>query len=84
MLKMGVAMPSSENCSMDGDVHVVEFAVGGEEANKVGHIYNRKKKIVITTTQHTKDCQVKRLFAMRVEDFSAQTLHHVFMRYISK
>jgi hypothetical protein len=84
MLKIGEAMPSSENCSMVGDVHVVEFALGGGESNKVGHIYNRKKKKVIATIQRTKDCQVKRIFAMRVEDFSAQTLHHVFMRYISE
>jgi hypothetical protein len=84
MLKLGEAMPSSENCSMDGDVQVVEFALGGGGANKLGHIYNRKKKKIITTIQYTKDCQVKRMFTMRVEDFSAQTLHHVFMRYISK
>jgi hypothetical protein len=84
MLKIGEAMPSSENCSMDGDVQVVEFALGGGESNKVEHIYNRKKKKVIATIQHTKDFKMKRIFAMRVEDFSAQTLHHVFMRYISK
>jgi hypothetical protein len=59
MLKLGEAMPSGENCSMDGDLHVVEFALGGE-SNKVGHIYNRKKKKVITMIQYTKDCQVKK------------------------
>lgn len=84
MLKVREAMSSSENFPMDGDVHVDEFVLGGREDNKVGRSYISKKKKAITAVQLTKDGKVKRMYAMRIEDFSAQSLQYIFIRHISK
>ena len=48
-------MSSSENFSMDGEVHDDEFVLEVREANKVVRSYNSKKKKAITGLKNTKD-----------------------------
>ena len=69
MLKVREAMESSGNHPMDGVVHVDEFVLGGVEKGKIGRNYNTKKKKAITAIQLTEDGKVKRMYAMRIEDF---------------
>ena len=84
MLKIREPMESSGNNPMTGIVHVDEFVLGGQEKGKVGRSYNAKKKKTITAVELTKDGKVKSMYAMRIEDFSASSLQHVFVNHISR
>ena len=84
MLKVREAMSSSGNNPMDGNVHVDEFVLGGREQGKIGRSYSGKKKKAITAVQLTEDGKVKRMYAMKIEDFSAQSLQYMFVNHISR
>jgi hypothetical protein len=84
MHKVREAMESSGNHPMQGNVHVDEFVLGGREKEKVGRSYNAKKKKAITAVELTDEGKVKRMYAMRIEDFSAQSLQHMFINHISR
>lgn len=84
MLKVREAMESGGNHPMDGTVHVDEFVLGGIEKGKIGRSYNAKKKKAVTAVQLTKDGKVKRMYAMRIEDFSARSLQYIFINNISR
>ena len=76
MIKVREAMSSSGNNPMDGDVHVDEFVIGGRDPGK--------KKKAITAIQLTEDGKVKRMYTMKIEDFSAQSLQYIFANHISR
>jgi hypothetical protein len=84
MLKVREAMALSGNSLMDGDVHVDEFVLGGREEGKAGRSYDSKKKKAVTAVQLTKDGKVKRMYAMKINDFSAQSLQYIFINHISR
>lgn len=84
MLKVREAMSSSGNNPMDGNVHVDEFVLGGKEQGKVGRSYNSKKKKAVTAVQLTEDGKVKRMYAMSIDDFSAQSLQYIFVNHINR
>lgn len=84
MHKVREAMESSGNHPMQGNVHVDEFVLGGREKEKVGRSYNAKKKKAITAVELTNEGKVKRMYAMRIEDFSAQSLQYMFINHISR
>jgi len=69
---------------MDGIVHVDEFVLGGREENKTGRSYDTKKKKAVTAVQLTEDGKVKRMYALKIDDFSAQSLQHIFINHINK
>jgi len=84
MLKIREAMSSNENNPMDGIVNVDEFVLGGKEQGKIGRSYNAKKKKAVTAVELTKEGKVKRMYAMRIEDFSARSLQYMFIKHISR
>lgn len=84
MLKVREAMSSSGNNPMDGNVHVDEFVLGGKEQGKVGRSYNSKKKKAVTAIQLTEQGKVKRMYAMKIDDFSAQSLQYIFVSHINR
>ncbi len=84
MHKVREAMSSSGNNPMDGNVHVDEFVLGGKDEGKAERSYDTKKKKAITAVQLTEDGKVKRMYAMRIEDFSAQSLQYIFVNHISR
>lgn len=84
MHKVREAMESSGNNPMNGIVHVDEFVLGGKEKDKIGRSYNTKKKKAITAVELTDDGKVKRMYAMRIEDFSASSLQYIFVNHISR
>lgn len=84
MMKVRKAMESSGNYPMDGNVHVDEFVLGGKEEGKTGRSYDGKKKKAITAVELTEDNKVKRMYAMKIEDFSAQSLQYIFVNHISR
>ena len=84
MHKVREAMESSGNHPMDGNVHVDEFVLGGREKGQVGRSYKAKKKKAITAVELTDDGKVKRMYAMRIKDFSARSLQYMFVNHISR
>ncbi len=84
MHKVREAMESSGSNPMTGIVHVDEFVLGGREKNQVGRSYNAKKKKAITAVELTDDGKVKRMYAMKIQDFSARLLQYIFVNHISR
>lgn len=84
MMKVREAMSSSGNNPMDGDVHVDEFVIGAKDPGRTGRSYSGKKKKAITAVQLTEDGKVKRMYALKIEDFSAQSLQYIFVNHISR
>mgnify|MGYP001036348550 FL=1 len=84
MHKVREAMQSSGNHPMDGIVHVDEFVLGGKEETKTGRSYHTKKKKAVTAVQLTEDGKIKRMYAMKIDDFSAQSLQYIFVNHISR
>ena len=84
MLKVREAMSSSGNNPMDGEVFVDEFVLGGRDKGKTGRSYDGKKKKAITAIQFTKEGKVKRMYAIKIEDFSDQSLQYIFINHISR
>lgn len=83
MMKVRKAMSPSGNNPMDGEVHVDEFAIGGKDPGKTGRSYSAKKKKAVTALQLTEDGKVKRMYAMKIENFSAQSLQYILVNHIS-
>jgi hypothetical protein len=84
MHKVREAMQSSGNHLMDGIVHVDEFVLGGREETKTGRSYDTKKKKAVTAVQLTEDGKIRRMYAMKIDDFSAQSLQYIFINHISR
>ncbi len=84
MHKVREAMASSDNSPMDGEVHVDEFVLGGKDGGKTGRSYDSRKKKAVTAVQLTRDGKVKRMYAMKIDDFSARSLQYIFVNHISR
>jgi len=84
MHKVREAMKSSEGHPMDGDVHVDEFVVGGKEKGIVGRSYHSKKKKVVCAVELTNKGKVKRMYALKIDNFSAKELEKIFGKHIEE
>lgn len=84
MHKVREAMKSSGNHPMDGVIHIDEFVLGGKEKGKVGRSYDSKKKKVVCAVQLTDDGKVKRMYSMKIDNFSGQELKKIFDAHIHK
>ena len=82
MMKVREAMKSSENYPMDGEVHVDEFVVGGKETGKIGRSYDTAKKKTVCAVQLTQEGKVKRMYALKITDFSSKSLKTIFTKHI--
>ena len=58
--------------------------LGGKDEGKTGRSYDSKKKKAVTAVQLTKDGKVKRMYAMKIDDFSAESLQYIFINHISR
>jgi len=83
MHKIREGMKSSENFPMDGNVEVDEFVVGGKENGKVGRSYNTKKKKAVCAVEYTDSGKVKRMYAIRIDNYSSKELSIIFDKHIS-
>lgn len=77
-------MKSSEDHPMDGTVHIDEFVVDGKEDGKVSRSYDSKKKKAVCAVQLTKKGKVRRMYAMKIDDFSAKELVAIFEKHIDR
>ncbi|QTE22850.1 IS1595 family transposase [Polaribacter cellanae] len=84
MHKVREAMKSSENHPMKGNVHIDEFVVGGYEKGKPGRSYDSKKKKVVTAVELTDKGKIKRMYALKIDNFSAKELEKIFTKHIDE
>jgi hypothetical protein len=82
MHKVRVGMKSSGNHPMDARVQVDEFVLGGKEEGKVGRSYDSKKKKIVCALQLTNTGRVRRMYALKIENFSAKELKGIFTKHI--
>jgi len=83
MHKIRKVMKSSENHPMDGNIQVDEFTIGGKEEGKQGRSYNTKKKKIVAAVETTKKGKIKRVYALKIEDYSSKSLKEIFEKHIS-
>lgn len=83
MHKIRKAMKSREQYPMDGNVQVDEFTVGGVEEGKQGRSYNTKKKKIVASVEVTKKGKIKRVYALKIDDYSSKSLRKIFEKHIS-
>lgn len=84
MHKVREAMKSSGNCPMKGNIHVDEFVVGGKEEGKVGRSYDSKKKKAVCAVELTDKGKIKRMYALRIDNFSSKELEKIFNKHIDQ
>lgn len=84
MHKVRESMKSSEENPMDGNVQVDEFVIGGKEEGKIGRSYDSKKKKVVIALQLTDKGNVKRIYSLKIDNFSSKELQTIFDKHIDK
>ncbi len=84
MHKVREAMKSSGNNPMSGNVHVDMFVVDGKEEGKVGRSYHRKKKKAACAVELTDDGKVKRMYSIKIDNYSSRELKRLFNLHISE
>jgi len=84
MHKVREAMKSSTDYPMQGNVEVDEFVVGGKEKGKVGRSYDAKKKKAVCAVEYTGAGKVKRMYSLKIDNFSAKELRNIFDKHISE
>ena len=84
MHKVREAMQSSHNYPIKGTVHVDEFVIGGKETGKPGRSYDSKKKKIVCAVELTEKKEVRRMYAMKIDNYSAKELKKIFDAHISE
>ena len=84
MHKVREGMKSSQTAPMTGAVQVDEFVVGGRENLKQGRSRDSKKKKVVCAVELSETQKIKRVYALRIEDYSSHSLQTIFDQHISK
>lgn len=84
MHKVRKAMASSENYPMEGDVQIDEFTIGGKEKDKPGRSYDTKKKKIVGAVELSENGGIKRVYALKIDNYSSKSLEKIFKKHISK
>lgn len=83
MHKIRKVMKSSENNPMKTVVQVDEFTIGGKEEGKQGRSYDTKKKKIVGAVELTDQGKVKRMYSLKIEDYSSKSLECLFEKHIA-
>ncbi len=83
MHKIRKVMKSSEQHPMDGNIQVDEFTIGGKEKGKQGRSYQTNKKKIVAAVELTDDGKIKRVYSLRIKDYSSKSLKRIFDKHIS-
>ncbi len=65
-------------------IHVDEFVVGGKGKGEVGRSYDSKKKKVVCAVELTETGKIKRMYALKINNFSSKELSRIFKKHIDK
>ena len=82
--KVRVAMESSEAYPMTGKVYVDEFVIGSKEIGAVGRKTKSKKIKAIMAVEVTEKNRVKRVYCMKISDYSAAEIGKIFDKHIAQ
>jgi len=83
MSKVRRAMASSEIYPLTGRCEVDELMLGGKRAGKTGRGASNKEKVAVAIEKQG-ERGVKRMYALRVADFSSKQLQRIFNKHISQ
>lgn len=83
MHKIRNVMKSQEGHPLAGTTQVDEFTIGGKEEGKQGRSYDSRKKKIIAAVELTEEGKVKRMYAMRINDYSSNSLRNIFDKHIT-
>lgn len=84
MQKIKLAMASSQQHPLKGDVHVDEFVIGGKETGKQGRSYDTEKSKIVCALELTQKGKIKRGYAKVIDDYSAKSIRALFEEHIDK
>lgn len=84
MQKIKLAMASSKQHLLKGDIHVDEFVIGGKETGKQGRSFDTKKSKIVFALELTKAGKVKRGYAKVINDYSAKSIRVLFEEHVDK
>jgi hypothetical protein len=76
-------MKSSGNHPIEASVHIDEVGAGSKEKGKVGRSYHCKKKKIVCAVKLTEQGKVKRMYSMKIQNYSAKELKKIFEGHIS-
>lgn len=82
MSKVRKAMASSEQFPLTGQCEVDELLSGGKRKGKTGRGAENKEKVAIVIEKQG-EIGVKRMYALRISDFSSAQLGRIFSKHIS-
>jgi transposase-like protein len=83
-------MKSSENHPInnsddsDSVIYVDEFVVGSYEANQAGRSSKSKKRKLLMVVEATSRNKIKRVYGMKIRNYSHEELEKIFKKHISK
>lgn len=80
--KVRLAMKSSEDYPLSGQVEVDEAFIGQTEEGKMGRGAENKAQIVVTIEKNGAS-GIKRMYARRIKDASSDELRPIFEKHIS-
>lgn len=80
--KVQLAMKSSEQHPLEGDVHVDEFEIGTPQKGEQGRSKSTKKVRVVIAVEY-REGKSGRAYAKVIDDFSAESLRPIFDQHIS-
>ena len=80
--KIQLAMASSGDYPLVGEVHIDEFFIGGPEQGKQGRTTDSKKKKATIAVEILEDKKsIGRVYALEIENFSSQELTKIFDKH---
>ena len=82
MHKVRLAMSSSEQHPIAGDVLVDEFVYGGKEDLKQGRSNDSKKKKVVLAVEKDDKKGIKRAYFKTIDNYSSEELSKIFVSHI--
>jgi len=84
MKKVRTAMASTEQYPMVGKVYVDEYVIGGYEKDAVGRKADSKKVKLVMAVEVTENNRIKRMYSMKLANYSTEQLRTIFEKHISK
>jgi len=83
MKKVRIAMESSYQYPMNGNIEVDDIYVGGKEAGKRGRGSENKKQLVVAIEKQG-EWGIRRAYAIKIKNSSAEELARIFEKHIDK
>lgn len=81
--KVQLAMESSQNHPLDGEVHVDEFEIGTPQKDQQGRAHSSEKVRIVLAVEY-REGKAGRAYAKIIEDFSSASIKPIFEEHIDQ